>query len=298
MMIRLCCLIAISLVALTSVYSQTDDLKQEGLHGPVRSVRSQWIDSIPTEGGRSQQRPGQSTVLNFDRSGQLVESIVYDDSNRLFGTEKFTHDAEGKLLTVETTNEMGRPDGKFVYKYEGQKLKETQDYDSKGVLVLKQTYVYGPDGKVLEDNYYEGPTLMGKTVYKHDAKGQILEAAFFLADGSRAVAPLGPCYSAHRIANKYNDAGQTIETISYQPSGEVKQASSFRYDDKGNLKAEFRKDVYSTLDYLHEYEFDAHGNWVKETILNHATRAAAPMLGIESSESDHQTIRIRQITYY
>src|SRR6185369_2776194 len=128
---------------LTSAYSQTKtDLDREGLRGSVRSVRVQSIESITIDGHTSQDKPRQMDSLNFDRSGRMVERIIYDDFGFLVGTEKYTHDAAGLLIAAELTDEKGKPQEKTIYAYFGGKLRELQTYDGQGVLVLKEIYTY------------------------------------------------------------------------------------------------------------------------------------------------------------
>lgn len=139
-------------------------------------------------------------------------------------------------------------------------------------------------------------TLLGKTVFKTDSRGNMSEAAFFLANGVKAIAPIGACYNAHRVSYSFDDQHRMTEETSCDLNGNVKKRTTYQYDDKGNVVEEHQTGNLSTIHYIHQYEYDTHGNWVKETVKQNTSRE--PLFNDQPDEFARTTIKTRKITYY
>jgi antitoxin component YwqK of YwqJK toxin-antitoxin module len=284
------------IVAANLAPPQAQDLADEGLRGPVRRVDAQSEDSITIDGHTSQAGAKTLVSLIFDKKGRLVERIDYDADGSLRRTDRYSHDRNGLLIASQSFDEKGKPEDKQTYSYRDGKLREALTYDADGKLTLKEALRYDANGRLVAEDYFAGGILRGKTTFTTGADGNVSEAAFFRPDGSKAIAPIGPCYNAHRVSYSYDDQRRLSEETSYELNGNAKQRTTYRYDSRGNIVEKHIKDGFSTIDYIHQYEYDARGSWTRETVQTHTTRA--PLFGDKPDTSDRTIITTRKITYY
>ena len=121
-----------------------------------------------------------------------------------------------------------------------------------------------------------------KYKYKYDPQGRMIEKVFYRNDGS-----LGWRYV-------YNYKDNTIEELSYDPTDKLSSKYMTILDDKGlgrerteiNLKDDSIRSKYS-----YTYEFDSHGNWIKQTTSTWTTKNGA-------GEFKPAYVTYRTITYY
>jgi hypothetical protein len=290
-------LITLLLAVTASPQRKTTDLESESLKGPVHFVTSESSSSL-TVGSLTDKGPNKKLdSLTFDAQGLLIERVIYDDYGFLVGTEKYSHDAAGHMLTAELVDEKGHPQDKQTYTFGPQgRLQEIVFADEKGTASLRQVYLYDQQGHLAAEVYYDPKNTIGKTVFQTDARGYPLEAAFFLADGSKSSASMGPCYSVHKVKYTYDSQGRVIEETGFLTDGSVKRKSTYRYDEKGQVAEEVRTGNLSILTYVHQYEYDQQGNWTTHTTKLHSSRE--PLFNETRDEADSTTIRTRKITYF
>lgn len=294
-MTRILATLTITFLLSGTVTSQSKtDLEREGLKGPVHTVDAESSDF--TIEGREQGTGRKLDALTFNSKSQLVQRTIYSDYGFLIGTEKYSHDAGGQLVVAEMYEPKGGLQEKRVFTYRQNRLVEVTTHDASGVAQLKQEYIYDQHSRVKDEIYSFKAKPVGKTSYKLDRNGNIVEAAFFQPNGAKAVAPLGPCFSAHRVVYSYDSRGRVREEITYEPEGSVKRKSSYRYDNNGDIAEELRVETYSTLKFVHSYDYDARDNWIRHTIVVHTTRA--PLVGDSPDFSERRIVKTRRIKYY
>ena len=235
--------------------------------------------------------------VTFDASGKITERTIYDDYGFLVGKEIYSYDSKGNLTKTELYDSKGAVEEKRAFTYGvNNKPVRLVIYDGKGADTLKQTYSYDEKGNLREEVYYEQEKPVGRTSFKSDERGNIAEVAFYLADGSKAVAPVGPCFGAHRVVYAYNSKNELIEKTAYEINGSVKRKWSYVYDGKGNITEDIRVDEWSTLKFDYTYEYDSNGNWIEQTSLVRTSRK--PLEGNTPDISERKIVTIRNITYY
>jgi len=296
-MTRIFLTIAISFLLTGTVTPQKKtDVEAEGLSGSVHTVTTESSESISI-GALEESRPNRKLgSLTFNSKGQLVERVIYDDYGFLVGTERYFRDVADHLIMTELYDPKRRRQEKRVFIYRRNRLEETITHDGRGVAGLRQVNIYDQRGRVKEEIYYFKTQAIGKTSFDIDGNGNAVNATFFQSNGSGAVAPIGPCFKAHKVSYSYDSRGRVTEEIAYGLDGSVKRKSSYHYDDKGNLSEEMRVDSYSTLKFVHSYDCDAQDNWTKQTIQIHTSRE--PLFGDRPDESKRMVVKTRQITYY
>jgi hypothetical protein len=114
-----------------------------------------------------------------------------------------------------------------------------------------------------------------------------------LADGSKAIAPIGPCLGAHRVIYTYARAGRLETAIAFEPDGKMKQSWRYAYTSKGQVAEDTRKSDWSSTKFINVYEYDSQGNWVKQ--VSAVTDAYKLM---EGGPTSRRTETLREIRYY
>lgn len=268
------------------------DREKAKLLGAVRSVRSQMTDYI----GRDLQGEGRAKQLDtatYDENGNEVERTIYDDYGFLVGKEIHTRGANGDLLDSVLSDPEGEVMERRVYTYDGGKAIQVVTSDGKGNIGLKQVNSYGADGRLREETYYNPKEAAGRTGYRYDEKGRISEVAFYLANGSKAVAPIGPCLGAHRVTYSYDGKGRPIKVVAYEPDGELKKSWQYSYNPKGLIAEDIRESAWSRTTFAYTYVYDSHGNWIKQiATVNDQSKLS------QMGPDERKMMITREIAYY
>ncbi|MGH9425645.1 MAG: hypothetical protein ACRD2L_04975 [Terriglobia bacterium] len=117
-MTRILIILTITFLLSGTVTSQRKtDVESEGLKGGVHTVSAESSESIFLEGREEPGRSRKLDSLTFNPKAQLVERVIYDDYGFLVGTEKYSHDAAGHLITAELYDPEGRLQEKRMFIY-------------------------------------------------------------------------------------------------------------------------------------------------------------------------------------
>jgi hypothetical protein len=276
-----------------SVQSQLkSDRENAGLRGAVQSVRTYRAekDEVPQTNKKVK---GLGTV-HYDQNGNEVETIIYDDYGFLFGREIHHHDVNGLRTESVLSDEKGKRTERKTYAYEKGKLSRINVFDGQGKAVLQRHYSYDSLGRLNDEIYYQGGRVIGKTIYSYDQKGFVSQVRFLRADGSKAVAPIGPCLGAHRVAYSYNPQGKQNHVTAFEPNGEIKKTWKYVYGPDGELKEDVRESVWSIIKFTYSYEFDAKANWIRQVAIVEDRSKTFSDGEVFSRESK----TIREIKYY
>lgn len=255
------------LIGLTAAHEKSSR-EEEDLLGPVRSVSSQTthrLMGLDTAGSESEGRPQQKDLVVYDAQGNDVERIVHDDHGFPVGRQVNKRDPNGHLVETILSDPKGALVGRYVNVHADGKVAETVHYDREGKVFLREVNSYDEQARLSEVIYRAGAKSLGKTIYRYDSAGRRSETLFFMPDGSKAIAPIGPCLGAHRITFTYDEKGRAHEAVSYEPNGAMKKSWAYAYNDKGLMSEEKLEDSYDYTTNTHIYEFDSRGNWTKRT---------------------------------
>jgi hypothetical protein len=279
---------------------QATDSEGESFQGPIRSVDSRMTRHF--EGDAEGEDPSrQLDIVTFDSKGNEVERIVYDDYGFLAGKQVLTRDADRRLIESVFSDPEGAVLERQTYVYAGGRLAEIVERDGKGKVVLRQVSTYGDDGLVHEITYYDPDKAAGKTIYRYDAQGRGSEVSFHLADGQKAVAPVGPCFGAHRKTYAYDEKGRSARVVAYQPDGSVKKSWQYSYNPNGYMAEEIVEDAWSVRTSRFSYDYDSRGNWIKRIAVVIDRPKPGDQGSVELREMGPPTSRVvhsRTIAYY
>lgn len=258
----------ILLLSFGAAFSQSKtDREALGLKGTVRSVAIE--QEVWRESGSKQtktERQPQDTII-FNIQGQQIEIVHYLNGG-LEDKVTFIYNDKGQL--VERVNHwLGRePSGNTTYTYNAQG-NLTEELFSNGIKVI---YNYDSKGRKISSTSFdlaknEGERFIpvdNKVVrYSYDDKGNLIEVAYFNADGSKDIHFI---FKTHRIVHVFNSDGRRIETALYKLDGSLLEKWKHSYDDKGNMIEQtfYNSDGSLRSKFTNKYEFDSADNWIKE----------------------------------
>lgn len=177
------------------------DADDEGLRGPVKSVRTeiQYVSETPfTQGGT------RSWLTNYNEKRNKLRTESYDFKNNLiiitvYGYLDGNRVSASKYIQREYGLPVGRGGGgyapsnkemdsryqqRFMFKYDEKKrLIEKTDFSSNGDLMQRSVYKYEGNQKE-ELVYFANGELMWRHLYILDDKGNVIERTDFGRDGS------------------------------------------------------------------------------------------------------------------
>ena len=267
--LRVVCLL-ICLAARSVLAAPASDLSKQELTGSVKTAETR----------HSQLR----TIHHFDRDGRLTQIELFSTQELDSAQYRLSYDEAGRVTEEQTIEPDGHVRYKKFYRYgfdeqgrqvamiaatdDGQLAHAEFDlYDERGVLTEDLAFtgngtveksLYDIRGKLVYlARYFQGRLVLEST-HHHGPFGRLKESRFYSGDGTLM----------RKDVYRYNDAGQRIE----------QQSEFFR-------STHLRKSVVT-------YEFDAAGNWTKETIQRWTEKHGTLVL-LETVVS-----RERQITYY
>lgn len=224
---------------------------------------------------KSQSCKNQSEVefIGFEIVSGAVESV---------NVETETLVPEGDFLF---TNK-GKPILFATYKYDRRgRLIEKNFYRTDGVATPKTTFDYDSENNLIKENHFSAvtqkPYLETKYVYESGLlkeivglsldDNDILSKKIFSYDSKKRYFEFVESKSYRkeefRIGFNQDDKCRFSEIILYQPDGNVAGKNVFSFDDKNNpvLITYYSSENSILGKRKFEYEFDSHGNWVKQS---------------------------------
>jgi antitoxin component YwqK of YwqJK toxin-antitoxin module len=294
--------LSLALILLTTVVTAQrvkTDRDSAGLIGPVKSVQSKSVDyqgdKIVGEGFMKID----GDKVTYDRDGREVDRKPVSDYGADMGRISKVFDERGLLTESTWVDPKGAVIKKNVLTYLADgRLSQSLTYNGDGVLVVKTITSYDGQGRIDAETYYDPLKLAAKTIHKYDDRNDLIEVAFFLADGRKATAPVGPCLGAHRVTFVYNDNRQIIAQAAFEDDGSKKKSYAWSYDEKGNVAKYVVENRGSTTTFVYKYEFDGRGNWIKRTATGTSLENGLTVFGKPGEPYVRTTLTTREITYY
>jgi hypothetical protein len=288
-------LVYLSFVCSANAQKKTDVEKQK-LIGAVKSISSKMI-SYADENEQNPVRTVQRDLIGYDKKGNEIERIIYDDYSFLVGKNINTYDEKGNLSESVLTDGKNKILEKNVREYEQGNLIQTVTFDGKGRAQLKQINSFDNKGYITAETYFVSTKPIGKTVYKYDSNYNLIETAFFTADGSKAFAPIGPCLSSHKLVYSYSGK-HPAQIVAYEPDGKIKVSWKYSYDKNERLTELVKESDYSVLKFQYSYEDDSKGNWIKQSSVGTSLSKSDIFKSGKFLSSKRITVISREITYY
>ncbi|HEX8069500.1 MAG TPA: hypothetical protein VF546_06090 [Pyrinomonadaceae bacterium] len=240
--------------ALRAGAQPASDRAAEGLKGPVQAVRLERVE-LAQDGQTVKQSRYLRSLMRFDEQGYLLETTYY----KLDGSV-----AERRVYTRAD-------DGRQVARI----------YDGAGQMTGKTVTTFDAAGRSVSTSAYN---LAGALTYKsvdiYDERGRLVGELGYRADGSPDTQMVVTYDAQNNAESAYYDARGLL---SFRSALTEQRGYTTTYNDDGTVLLEETRGATRR-------EFDAHGNWIKQTYPRSVKQAGKTEDTIE--------VRYRGITYY
>jgi hypothetical protein len=109
----------------------------------------------------------------YDKTGRLTHCKSYL-KGKLFSENQFQYDQKGrKTLMIEINHELGE---RTVYQYTYDRknyLRETRQYDGKGVFQCGEVYTYDKNGKKIKEEHIHDNEIVAYETHEYDDQGNL-----------------------------------------------------------------------------------------------------------------------------
>lgn len=241
--------------------AEPSDREEEGLVGAVRSVETRESLLVQTDrfdsGGRLIERiqggvetlPGLwplRFLYSYDQAGRRISETVWDGRGELVKETRYGYDDRGDRSAEVAVWGDGTFENASLYDYD-EAHRRTQGLHYNAVRVINRNlFAYDSRGRLVRERFERN--------YRYDAAGnQVVTSDRFDA--------------GYEVATIYDDQGLVREKVVSDLAGRRQGQSLFRYDERGNQVEERISDAGGRITdrKAYHYEYDAVGNWIKET---------------------------------
>lgn len=218
------------------------DLNDLKLYGSIQTIVETSYEAKITPNGKPElgkiASPSwqKNNRKEFDKNGKLVESKVYKLDGSIKNTIRYEHDKNQQLIKEHTF--MANGDllytKTFIYN-EMDKISRIQMVNSEHKILAEWILTYDQDGKKIEEDQYfpdrsEKPVI--RSIFKYDENGNKIQEHMYNPEDRLIV----------RWLSKYDGENRLIEENYYYSDGSLNSKENY------------------------EYEYDSHGNWIKQIV--------------------------------
>ncbi len=274
-------------LAIPSFSADLSGREEDGLLGPVQSVETKESLLVQTD--------------RYDPRGRLIERIQS-------GLE--TVQGLWPLQFSYRYDQAGRRIAEVVQDARGDVVKETRSaYDGRGNCSAEvaawgdgtfenvSLYEYDDAHRRIRGLHFNGVQVINRNLYAFDPAGRLVRERFernyhYNAAGAQVV--MTDRFDAgYEVAIVYDAQGYVREKVVSDLRSRPQGRSEFRYDERGNQNEEliFNAKGQVTARKIYRYEYDAVGNWTKETLQWWTVTDGREAL-------EQSFVRARSITYY
>lgn len=219
----------------------------------------------------------------------IKETEVYDPSGRLLqrtqepahgrgGIGRITfmsqYDAAGNKRVDVVRDEGGALIKQTVYLYNGRGMHRTAEVTAwaDGAFANASFYEYDARGNRIRGVHFNAPALINRNLYHYDEQKRVIKEMYsrnYMYDSKSGEAVHLPGLTfGYEVRIRYNAQGYIAEKIIYDLRGVRESRSEFEYDEHGQ---QVEERLYDSRDRLtgqkhYDYLYDAHGNWISETL--------------------------------
>lgn len=231
-----------------------------GLTGQVRSVRIERTSFSKKGNDYVEGSRVLAETITLDPQWKRLERTYYNPDGSVLRSNVITLDGDGNQTEVSEYDGEGGLISKIVYVYDGRKrLNEYLTYKPDGTLLNKWITTRPVPGKVNEVTIYNGDgAFRSRAVNTFDfgMQGGKIESSVYSNDGSLAEKTVVVA-----------DGKGRLERVEYKPDGSLLARFVDTRDSEGFLieGIEYNADGSVRRKENFTREFDAQGNWIKET---------------------------------
>lgn len=235
------------------------DLAAEGLLGRVRRMETEWVRFIDEISHTKTDTNIFKQISLFDASGKKIEETNVNPDGTISTTDVFQYDEQDRLVEKQARKAGQTIEWKWTYQHDIANQSVTERlYDFENNLVGVEVHYFENAVKTFEEVYDQDHQLIHKHVFEHQRQDDSSETIIRTFDQRGQLI---------KTRNYIYDAQDRLQDkFLYYASGMLEIREKFRYDERGNAIEEisYHPDGSIQYRYLHHYEFDPVGNWIKK----------------------------------
>lgn len=240
------------------------DRQRMGIAGPAVSYSQFSYAAIDSAGqiftGKVKQENGlaRNQVAEFDKNGNLIQLVAYNDNGTIFQRTVNTYDQNGKRTESKITDANGDLVSRFTIVREANTITES-GYDYQNAYEGKSVTRFDAKGNELErTDYNAGDTIIHRVVTGYDSLGR-----------KSTVKMYGPENKPeHLFMYQYNEQGLVSHEILMDEKSGMVFDMSYRYDSKKRLVEQMQVLPDKSIAAKTLFEYDRRGNKKTETDFN------------------------------
>jgi hypothetical protein len=220
--------LAIFLFCAVAAFPQNEsDLERYGFKGSVKNVQSYEIHFWGAEDSRRQGSRNVSGILNFDRNGNILELMSFnnDGNGSYYEKQVYFHDSsDRKSSLARYISSKSAPDEVFD-------SAPTKNFYYNLILRLKESlstrtfYKYDEKGRLIEKSEITAKgEIAERWVFAYNEDGKTTRFAIY--DGQNALTT--------EINTNFKDNGRTAESVRIEKGVEINKSIQY-FDEKGRL---------------------------------------------------------------
>lgn len=222
-------------------------------------------------------------VTRYDSSGRKTEEVWdVEDDGAILDRAAYEYRADGELAAVQrASNGELYSATTYVYDEDGKLVRIEEDQDLSDELADKvSTFEYDDEGRRTREEVYEGMTPASRTTFTYDGGGNLIQkdedqGIDEVIDATERWTFDGDVLVSHEIDE--DGDGLVDESRTFDPEGRVSSArgyhdgvldvaTTFEYDDDGNLVVERAEDGQATLLSRKQRAYDASSRLIELTV--------------------------------
>lgn len=229
-----------------------------GFKSNVKSVTIKSFNAIDKNGKieKINEKTNGISVIYFNKEKNISESLIYNsDKSSIKELKKYRYDNQGRLKSVEETNDFEYTDNyklsKFTYPQNNKKIEKW--YNSNG----DNTYVWNTtlddNSNVIVSNSYENGILNWSRKYEYDDENRLIKSISFQKDSS----------NFNRNVIKYDGLKKVIKL--YKKNNKLffkKVEQTNEYGDVISNTHYNSLNKVTTEPTTYYYKYDTHNNWI------------------------------------
>jgi len=238
---------------------------QDKLSGAIRRVVVERAELRRANGKLVEMERTLVRKTNYDSEGRQREEVIYDPRGVVFRETRRFYDPTGDLQEVRTYTPDGLLICRQVYNQDpgNRSIKEVA-YE--GNEITETVYSLDENGKVVGQTTLDSIAEMSIRLHmQYDANGRLSEISTCVSDSKRlTIVPGGPDGTSVILSDEMR---HRIKGVGPCSDGLLTSRTVLSRDDSGHLVevAVYSGEGILVERYGHSREYDAHGNWIKET---------------------------------
>ncbi len=186
----------------------------------VTSYSVKYIEGMPIKIVR------QHYIETFDKFGNHLKTLEFDQNGTLIGEEIYNYSDEGLLLEV-TFSKKGKITLHDIHEYNNGHVVRISSYGEENMFRGNTIFIYDEKGNLIEHRWdSRTPDNRWKWVYTYDENGNRLTGCYYRGTQNRF---------SHQVCNTYDENGAKVNYYTENADGTIELPKVSDKDKNGNI---------------------------------------------------------------